>query len=257
MRIYILTLFPTAVEAYLAAGILGIARHKRLIDVRVVNFRQYGLGRHRAVDDRPFGGGPGMVLRPEPVLQCVENIEAREGELRKVLLTPSGRPFDQAGARDFATSPSLLLLCGRYEGFDERIRECTAWEEVSLGDFVLCGGELAALAVVEATVRLLPGVLGHEASSVEESFSTVSNDGSLDEGPGLEYPQYTRPRVFRGRAVPDVLLSGDHQAVREWRRSRARERTAARRPDLLGSRVMKNPSEPGPEVTGDEPDRRD
>lgn len=170
MRVFILTLFPAAVEAYLAAGILGIARRKRLIDVTLVNFRQYGRGRHRAVDDRPFGGGAGMVLKPEPVFDCIEQIEREHGTCRRILLCPGGTTFRQATAVQFAEEKRLLFLCGRYEGFDERIRQGLQWTEISLGDFVLCGGELAALAVIEASVRLIPGVLGDAESSTEESF---------------------------------------------------------------------------------------
>lgn len=277
MRIFILTLFPAAVEAYLAAGILGIARRKRLIDVTLVNFRQYGRGRHKAVDDRPFGGGAGMVLRPEPVFECVEAIERDHGICRRILLCPGGTTFRQDGAAALAREERLLFLCGRYEGFDERIREGLEWTEISLGDFVLCGGELPALAVIEAAARLLPGVLGDDASPKEESFSrwgggseeegrlpeagpgvaprsptstgfpTESPPASPTESPppandsntdrhattGLEYPQYTRPREYRGMSVPPVLLSGDHQAIRAWRRERALARTERLRPDLL------------------------
>ncbi|MBK9388522.1 MAG: tRNA (guanosine(37)-N1)-methyltransferase TrmD [Planctomycetes bacterium] len=296
MRIFILTLFPAAVEAYLAAGILGIARRKRLIDATLVNFRQYGRGRHRAVDDRPFGGGAGMVLKPEPVFDCIEQIEREHGVCRRILLCPGGTTFRQATAGQLASEERLLFLCGRYEGFDERIRQGLEWTEISLGDFVLCGGELAALAVIEATVRLLPGVLGDAASPAEESFSaweplSVEASGAAgrrmtqdprtkadtnptarnrelrtptppppptqlhpptqrqpydpplaraaeplpleDPETGLEYPQYTRPRVYRDMEVPPVLLSGDHQAIRAWRRREARERTERSRPDLL------------------------
>jgi tRNA (guanine37-N1)-methyltransferase len=265
VRIFILTLFPAAVEAYLAAGILGIARRKRLIDVTLVNFRQYGRGRHKAVDDRPFGGGAGMVLRPEPVFECVEAIERDHGVCRRILLCPGGTTFRQDGAAALALEERLLFLCGRYEGFDERIREGLEWTEISLGDFVLCGGELPALAVIEAAARLLPGVLGDDASPKEESFSRWGErpeeegrsheegngssplsptptqppqpaHGSIDDrhdATGLEYPQYTRPREYRGMSVPPVLLSGDHQAIRAWRRERALARTERLRPDLL------------------------
>lgn len=260
MRVFILTLFPAAVEAYLAAGILGIARRKRLIDVTLVNFRQYGRGRHRAVDDRPFGGGAGMVLKPEPVFDCIEQIEREHGTCRRILLCPGGTTFRQATAVQFAEEKRLLFLCGRYEGFDERIRQGLQWTEISLGDFVLCGGELAALAVIEASVRLIPGVLGDAESSTEESFSawdhssdqprstTPNPSTNAAESPlhtepaatdrdasetGLEYPQYTRPREFRGLEVPPILLSGDHQAIRAWRRQEALARTAKHRPDLL------------------------
>jgi len=235
VRIFILTLFPAAVEAYLAAGILGIARRKRLIDVTLVNFRQYGRGRHRAVDDRPFGGGAGMILKPEPVFECIDQIEREHGACRRILLCPGGTRFHQAAAAELTGVERLLFLCGRYEGFDERIRLGLEWTEISLGDFVLCGGELAALAVIEATARLLPGVLGDEASPHEESFSTrsASPPGGESSEAGLEYPQYTRPREYRGLEVPAVLLSGDHGAIRAWRKTAALARTARFRPDLL------------------------
>jgi tRNA (guanine37-N1)-methyltransferase len=218
----ILTLFPSALDAYLRESVLRIAQEKGLVRFRLVDLRDFTTDRHRTVDDRPFGGGPGMVLKPEPVFAAVEEVESSEGPHRKVLLTPDGRRFDQRAARDFAREERLLLLCGRYEGFDERIRIGLAWDEVSLGDFVLAGGEVAALALVEATVRLVPGVLGDPDSARFESFE----EGRLD------YPQYTRPRSFRGMDVPEVLLSGDHEAVRRWREQAARERTIRRRPDL-------------------------
>ena len=235
MIVTILTLFPSAIEGYLRESILRIAQAKGLVQFRLINFRDYAKDRHRTVDDRPFGGGPGMVLKPEPVFEAVEDAEAKDGPYRKILLTPEGRRFDQALARDLAREERILLLCGRYEGFDERIRLGFRWDEVSLGDFVLSGGELAALAVAEATVRLRPGVLGDPRSPEEESFTA----GLLD------YPQYTRPRVFRGMAVPEVLLEGDHEAVRRWRESASFERTAQRRPDLRpGESSEARPQEP-------------
>jgi len=222
----ILTLFPEACEPYVRTSILGIAQEKGLARIRLVDFRDFTRDRHRTVDDRPFGGGPGMVLKPEPVVECVEWLEREHGPFRRILLTPWGAPFRQAKARELAGEQRILLLCGRYEGFDERIRLELEWEELSLGDFVLSGGELPALAVTEAVVRLVPGVLGDDRSAAEESFAV--------EG-GLDYPQYTRPRTYRGRSVPEVLLSGDHRAIATWRASEARAITLNRRPDLLGS----------------------
>ncbi len=222
MILTILTLFPSTIEGYLRESILRIAQEKGLVRFRLVNFRDYSTDRHHTVDDRPFGGGPGMVLKPEPVFAAVEDAEAKDGPYRKVLLTPAGRRFDQTLAREFAQEERLLLLCGRYEGFDERIRLGLRWDEVSVGDYVLSGGEIAALAVAEATARLLPGALGDPESAEQESFTA----GLLD------FPHYTRPRVFRGMAVPEVLVSGDHEAVRRWREEAARRRTAERRPDL-------------------------
>lgn len=218
-----LTLFPELVDAYCQASILGAAQAKGLIKVEAVDFRDFTRDRHRTVDDRPFGGGPGMVLKPEPILDAVEWLERREGPFRKIMLTPTGRPFDQRLAEELCGEERIMLLAGRYEGFDERIREECEWVEISMGDFVLCGGELPGLTVIEAIARLLPGVLGDDESAAQDSFQA---------GGGLDHPHYTRPRVYRGRTVPDVLLSGDHAAIAEWRRKRALERTLERRPDL-------------------------
>lgn len=235
----ILTLFPEAIEAYLDASILGIARAKGAAEVRLVDFRDFARDRHRTVDDRPYGGGPGMVLRPEPVVECVEWLESEHGAFRKLMLCPAGRPFLQRDAHELAEEERVLLLCGRYEGFDERIAEVLDFERVSVGDFVLAGGELPALCVLEAAARLLPGVLGDERSAIQESFQArpgPSAPTAGDEGSGaiqLDHPHYTRPRVFRGRAVPEVLLSGDHASIEHWRRSQALRRTASARPDLL------------------------
>jgi tRNA (guanine37-N1)-methyltransferase len=221
--IVLLTLFPEALEPYLRASILGLAQEKRKVRIRTVDFRDFASDRHRTVDDRPYGGGPGMVLKPEPVCECVEWLEREHGAFRKILLTPDGRPFRQATARALSTEERLLLLCGRYEGFDERLRDAFAWDEVSLGDFVLSGGELPALCVTEAVVRLLPGVLGHAESATRESFELG----------GLDHPHYTRPPTWRGRSVPEVLTSGDHDAIERWRAAEARRRTRERRPDLV------------------------
>jgi tRNA (guanine37-N1)-methyltransferase len=223
----ILTLFPEAVEPYIRSSILGVAAEKGLVRTLLVDFRDFTRDRHRTVDDRPYGGGPGMVLKPEPVIECVEWLERRHGRFRKLVMCPTGTPFRQSHAEAFAREERILLLAGRYEGFDARIRKQLDLEPISIGDFVLSGGELPALAILEATVRLLPGVLGDERSALEDSFrSDTDGEGTLD------HPHYTRPRVFRGEAVPDVLLSGDHEAIRSWRERAAAEVTRTQRPDL-------------------------
>ena len=219
MHSAILTLFPEAIRPYLDESILGIAQSQGNLRVDLVDFRNYTLDPHRTVDDRPFGGGPGMVLKPEPIFAAVEDLERTHGAFHKILLCPRGRTFGQARARELSRMERLLFLCGRYEGYDERIRAGFAWEEISLGDFVLAGGELAAMVVLEAAVRLIPGVLGCAESAVLESF----------EGELLDYPLYTRPREFRGMPVPDVLTSGDHAAVARWRQEQSRILTAHKR----------------------------
>jgi tRNA (guanine37-N1)-methyltransferase len=191
------------------------------VDLKIHNLRDYAHDRHKTVDDRPFGGGPGMLLKPEPIFEAVESI-ARE-KTRVILLSPSGRPFTQAIARDLAKLDDLLLIVGHYEGFDERIREQLADDELSIGDYVLTNGALPAMVVIDAVTRLLPGVLGDDESATEESFS----EGLL------EYPQYTRPAEFRGMKVPEMLLSGNHAEIARWRAEQARQRTQERRPDLL------------------------
>lgn len=203
----ILTLFPGAVRPYLEESILGIAQEKGKLQIELVNFRDHSDDRHRKVDERPFGGGPGMVLTPQPIFDAVEDMERRHGPFHKILLCPRGATFTQEKARALSHEERLLFLCGRYEGFDERIRAGFDWDEISIGDYVLAGGELAAMVVLEAATRLIPGVLGCAESAELESFE----EGLFD------YPQYTRPRVFRGMAAPDVLLSGDHGAVERWR----------------------------------------
>ena len=225
MRIDVLTLFPEVIEPYVGASIVGRAVSGGVADVRCHNFREFARDKHRSVDDRPFGGGPGMVLMCQPVFDAVEHVEAQhEGEPLRILLTPQGERLTQPLADEFARAPWLVIVCGHYEGFDERIRAGLGAREVSIGDYVLSGGEAAAVVLIDAVVRLLPGALGHEDSSGEDSFS----DGLL------EYPQYTRPQEYRGMKVPDVLLSGDHGKIAAWRRERRIERTLKRRPDLLG-----------------------
>ena len=227
MLIDVLTLFPEVFEGYLSSSIVGRAIAQNIVAVRLTNFRDFASGVHRSVDDRPFGGGPGMVLMCPPLIDAMEHVEqSGSGEPVRVLLTPQGEPATQAIVRQLATEPWLILVCGHYEGFDERIRlvlRSRRSREISIGDFVLSGGEPAAIALIDAVVRLLPGALGDEQSVQSESFA----EGML------EYPQYTRPREYRGWAVPEVLLSGDHGKIAAWRREQARERTRKRRPDLL------------------------
>lgn len=212
----ILSLFPAALRPYLDESILGIAQAQGKLRIDLVDFRHFTSDPHRTVDDRPFGGGPGMVLKPEPIFAAVEDVEQKHGPFHRILLCPRGKTFTQRRARELSQTERLLFLCGRYEGYDERIRTGMAWEEISLGDFVLAGGELAALAILEAAVRLIPGVLGCAESPALESF----------EGELLDYPTYTRPREYRGMAVPDVLMSGNHAAVERWRLQQARILTA-------------------------------
>lgn len=218
-EIHVLTLFPDLFAGFLQESILGKALADGRLAVRLLNFRDFAEGKHRSVDDVPYGGGSGMVLMPGPYVAALESLPAGT---RKVLLSPQGRPFDQAAAVRLAGEERIALCCGRYEGFDERIREHVD-EQLSLGDFVLQGGEVAAMAVIEAVVRLLPGVLHNADSPTEESFAQGL----------LEYPQYTRPREFRGREVPEMLVSGHHEQIRRWRRKEALRRTAQQRPDVL------------------------
>lgn len=227
MRFDILTLFPAMVNACLSESIPRIAAERGAAEYHVTNFRDYATGVHQSVDDRPYGGGPGMVLKCEPLFKAVRDVQGQGEPPHLILLTPQGRVFNQKVARELAQKPRLLMLCGRYEGFDERIRQGFEWDEISVGDFVLSGGELAALVIVDAVVRLLPGVLGDDASVHEESF------GPAFEGKRLEYPQYTRPPEFEGMKVPEVLLSGHHAEIAKWRCEQALMRTQQRRPDLL------------------------
>ena len=217
----ILTLFPGAIRPYLEESILGIAQAQGKLGVELIDFRAFTTDPHRTVDDRPFGGGPGMVLTPEPIFDAIEDAEARHGAFHKILLCPRGKTFTQQRARELSKMERLLFVCGRYEGYDERIRQGMAFEEISLGDFILAGGELAAMAVLEAAVRLIPGVLGCAQSPELESFESEL----------MDYPQYTRPRSFRGMDVPDVLLSGDHAAVARWRLEQSRILTAKKHSD--------------------------
>lgn len=225
LRIDIITLFPEMFGAFATTSIVGRAAARGLADIQVTNLRDFALDRYGSVDDSPFGGGPGMVLMCQPVFDAVEALRKADPRPGKViLLCPQGRPMDQAMAIDLAGQERLILVCGHYEGFDERIRQGLADIEISLGDFVLSGGEVAAMAVADSVIRLLPGALGKDESTHEESFGT---GGGL-----LEYPQYTRPREYRGMQVPDVLLGGDHAKISAWRAEQSRLRTMQRRPDL-------------------------
>ncbi|OHB71030.1 MAG: tRNA (guanosine(37)-N1)-methyltransferase TrmD [Planctomycetes bacterium RBG_13_63_9] len=226
MRFDVLTLFPEIFQGFLGQSLLKRAIDSGLLDVRLHNIRDWARDKHQSVDDRPFGGGAGMVLMVEPVVDCVEAVRRGDSEAgHLVMLTPQGSRLDQAAVERLAQQKRILLLCGRYEGFDERIRLVLKPEEMSIGDFVLGGGEVAAMAVIEAVSRLVPGVLGDAQSNVDDSFS---RDRRL-----LEYAQYTRPRAYRALEVPPVLLSGDHEEIARWRENSSRERTRIRRADLL------------------------
>ncbi|MGH2754283.1 MAG: tRNA (guanosine(37)-N1)-methyltransferase TrmD [Actinomycetota bacterium] len=220
MHIDVITLFPELFEPHLSTSLLGKAVAGAKLSVRLHDLRPFGLGRHRSVDDEPYGGGPGMVMRPEPIFAAVEQV--RRDDSRVILLSPRGQRFDHGTARRLADEDHLVLICGRYEGVDERVGLALVDEELSIGDYVLAGGELPALVVIEALSRFVPGVLGNQESLASESHA---------EGV-LEYPQYTRPPEFRGHRVPDVLLSGDHGAIDAWRKERSAHLTRERRPDL-------------------------
>jgi len=227
MRIDVLTLFPEMFETPLNCSIIKRAREQGIVQITLTNIRDFAIGKYRKVDDEPYGGGPGMVMMPGPVFECVEHVERLSPDKpRIILLTPQGRKFDQATARRLSLEKRLMLIAGRYEGFDERIRIGIGAEQISIGDYILSGGELAAMVIIDAVVRLLPGALGDEDSTRDDSFSESV-------GGGLEYPHYTRPEVFRGMKVPDILLSGDHAKIAEWRKKQALDRTRKCRPDLL------------------------
>jgi tRNA (guanine37-N1)-methyltransferase len=224
MRFDVLTLFPDLFQGYLSQSLLKLALDKGLVTIHLWNIRDWAQGKHKSVDDRPFGGGPGMVIMPEPVFDCVEAVQKEAPEPGQlIMLTPAGRRLDQPLVRELANERRLLLLCGRYEGFDERIRLGLAPLEISIGDFITNGGEVPAMVVIDTVIRYVPGVLGDESSVAEESHSE----------PGLvEYPQYTRPRVFRGMKVPEILLSGNHPAIARWRREQSEAKSrGALRPD--------------------------
>ncbi len=224
MRIDVLTLFPEMLEPFFSASIVGRARRAGIVDIVCTQIRDFATDRHQSVDDKPFGGGPGMVLMCGPVFDAVEHVEALDPRpATRILLTPQGERLTQAMVESLARESRLLVLCGHYEGFDQRIIDGLAPREISIGDYVLSGGEPAAAVLIDAVVRLLPGALGDENSAATESFR----------GNRLEYPQYTRPREFRGMSVPEVLLSGDHGRIAEWRRGQQDAITRSRRPDLL------------------------
>jgi tRNA (guanine37-N1)-methyltransferase len=223
MRFDVLTIFPDMFNAHLNEGVLGRAVKKGIVDARIVNIRDFARGAHKNTDDRPYGGGDGMVMKAGPIYRTLKSIERVNGRSLVILLSPQGKTFDQATAWELSSWDQIILICGRYEGVDERIRKICIDREISLGDFILSGGELGAMVVMDAVSRLIPGVLGGERSNLEDSF---------EEGL-LEYPQYTRPRVFLGEEVPPVLLSGDHERIRVWRRAKSLKRTRDRRPDLL------------------------
>lgn len=224
MRFDIITIFPEILHGALGSGIMRRAVQAGLVDIRIVNLRDFASDKHRSVDDRPYGGGEGMVFMPGPLFAAVEHCRgpATTPECRVILMSPQGKTWSQALAGSFSELPHVILICGRYEGIDQRVTDCLVDEEVSVGDYILTGGEIPALVVLDSVVRLLPGALGNSESAVNESFSS----GFLD------FPQYTRPAEFRGMTVPEVLLSGDHARIKEWRRRQAETRTTSRRPDL-------------------------
>jgi tRNA (guanine37-N1)-methyltransferase len=228
MRIDVLTLFPEMFDSYLEQGHLRLAIQRGLVEIRRHNFRDYAPGTRKQVDDRPFGGGPGMLIMCQPVFDCVEAVQASDSRPGKlVMLSPSGRKLDQRVVEELAAEPRVLLLCGRYEGFDDRIRQGLQPMEISVGDLICNGGEVPAMLIIDSVIRLIPGVLGDETSSRYESFSKAGL---------LEHPQFTRPREFRGMTVPDVLVSGDHAKIQEWQYEQSLQRTAQRRQDLLNPR---------------------
>ncbi len=225
MRFDLITIFPGLFESFLRESLIGRAIENKAFDVRLFDVRDFTNDTHRVVDDRPFGGGPGMVLKPEPLHGAIKHAldSAPGGSSRVVLLTPAGWPLNQTKVEDYAALDHLILVCGRYEGVDERVSQTLVDEEISVGDYVLSGGEVPAMVLIEAVARLLPGVIGKPESTQEESFSQGL----------LEYPQYTRPRDFEGLTVPETLLSGDHAAIRAWRLEASLRRTLARRPDMI------------------------
>jgi tRNA (guanine37-N1)-methyltransferase len=233
MKFDILTLFPDLFHAFLKESILGRAVKRGLVEIKLTDIRSFARGPHRVTDDRPYGGGNGMVMKPGPVYRALQSVDRQKKKSLVVLLTPQGKTFEQSKAWELSRLDQLILICGRYEGVDERIRTGLVDMELSVGDYVLSGGELGAMVVVDAVSRLLPGVLGGENSAAEDSFE----DGLL------EYPHYTRPEVFEGKRVPSVLLSGDHEKIRLWRRTESLKRTLERRPDLLEKTKFKKEDE--------------
>lgn len=223
MKFDVLTLFPEMLTAYLQQGVLGRAVKRGLVDVNLINIRDFAKGTHKTTDDRPYGGGEGMVMKPGPIYRALKSVDRVDGRSPVILLSPQGKLFDQSIAWEMSGWDQLILVCGRYEGVDERIKLTCIDMELSIGDYILSGGELGAMVIVDAVSRLIPGVLGSERSNLEDSFE----DGLL------EYPQYTRPRVFQDKEVPEILLSGNHEKIRVWRREESLKRTLEKRPDLL------------------------
>jgi tRNA (guanine37-N1)-methyltransferase len=222
MKIYIVTLFPKMFDGPLTESILYNATKKKMVEINIISLRDYGIGKRKTVDDTPYGGGAGMVLKPEPLFAAIESIRSKNNKTKIILLTPRGKTYSQQIAKKLSLQEEVILVCGHYEGVDERVNEIVD-QEISIGDFILTGGEIPAMAVVDSIVRLLPGVLGDDRSAEEESFSHGI----------LEYPQYTRPEEFRGQKVPKQLLSGNHQQIKNWRKEQAIEKTRKNRPDLL------------------------
>src|SRR6185312_15324861 len=252
MKFEIVTIFPDFFRGPLDYGIVRRARETGLIEVSLQDLRNFTTDKHRTVDDRPFGGGEGMVLKPEPLFKCVESLGVADREERLsgranetvILLSPQGRMFTQALARELASLERVVMICGRYEGVDERVAEALADREVSIGEYVLSGGELGAAIIVDTVTRLLPGALGNEASAQQESFTagvkagTEGPDSTCASGGLLDYPHYTRPAEFRGMAVPELLIGGNHEQIRKWRRRKALEKTLRNRPDLLDRETL-------------------
>ena len=229
LRIDVITIFPSILDGFLNESILKRAAEKKAVAYRVINLRDFTEDRHQTVDDRPYGGGPGMVMKPGPIFKAVESI--RTARSRVILLSPQGRVFNQVMAREFSRRRHLIFICGHYEGIDERVGQELATDEISIGDYVLTNGTPAAAVIIDAVVRLLPGVLGAEGAAEQDSFSAYR----------LEHPQYTRPEDFRGMKVPPVLLSGNHAAIRRWQEEESLRRTRARRPDLLEKHARPKP----------------
>ena len=223
MKIDVITIFPEMVDVPLSMSIIGKAREKGLLDLKVHDLRKYSRNKHNCVDDTPYGGGPGMVMKPEPFFNAIEELALKDKDTRVILMSPKGNTLNQNKVNELSKIKKIVILCGHYEGIDERVKELIVDEELSIGDYILTGGEIAAMVLVDAVTRLIPGVLGHQDSPKTESFS----EGLL------EYPQYTKPREFKGLKVPEVLLSGNHAKIDLWRRTQALSATATRRPDLL------------------------
>lgn len=239
MRFDVLTLFPGLFDGYLQQGLLKKAIDAGLVDIQLRDFRNWTKNKHRSVDDTPYGGGPGMLIRCEPVFDCVEAVQAEEQQPgRLIMLTPQGQKLDQRLVEELSKEQRLLLLCGRYEGFDDRISQGLQPLEVSAGDFICNGGEVPAMLIIDSVIRLIPGVLGDEMSARDDSFSSPGKTARM-----LEFPQYTRPREYRGMNVPDILLSGNHQAIAKWREEQSLERTRQRRSDLLSGRESHQPND--------------